>query len=87
MIYTILSKMSRNATKTENWEASVIVVWLNDDTNVHKSSFILVIASHVVQRIRIARFSVGSCVIDGSDHGYRPTRAQVVNESRPLIDV
>ena len=43
------AKMAWNTAKSEYWEAPVIVVGLNDNSNVHESGFILVIASHVVK--------------------------------------
>ena len=33
--YAINSKMTRNATKTENWEASVSIIWFNDCSDIH----------------------------------------------------
>ena len=41
--------MAWNAAKAEHWEGSVIIVGLNDDSDVHESCLILVIASHEVK--------------------------------------
>ena len=49
VIDTILSKVAWNAAKSENWEASVIVIWFNDCANVHESGLVLVVAAHVVK--------------------------------------
>ena len=46
---SIDAKMARDTAKTEHWEASVIIVGLNDDSDVHESGLILVITSHVVE--------------------------------------
>ena len=73
--------MFRNASKTEDREATIAIVWLNNVANVEKSTFVLVIATHVMERVLLLWVSIRSSVIDGCDKGNSPASAQVVNET------
>ena len=43
------SEMTRDATETEYWEASVRVIWFYDLTNVHKAGLVLVLTTQEVE--------------------------------------
>jgi len=56
--------MARDTTESENWEAPIAVIWLDDLAHVIESRFILILCTHVMHRARVAWFSIGSSVID-----------------------
>lgn len=57
--------MARDATESEDWEAPITVIGLNDLANVIESRLVLILCPHVMQRARVAWFSIRSSVIDG----------------------
>ena len=57
-----------NSTETENWEAPIEIVWLDDATHIHKRLFVLVGArTHVMEGIRQSWVTIASSVVDCSN--------------------
>ena len=82
MVCRILADMSWYTTKTKHWEASIIVIWLKNITNWEKSLFILVVLTHVVERIGVCRIAVWSCIINSTYDWDLPTRSKIVRQWR-----
>ena len=49
VVYTILTKMTRNTAKTEDSKESVIVIWFNNCTDIQDSLLILVVAFKIMK--------------------------------------
>jgi len=49
VVNTIDAEMSRNTTESKDWEASIVVVWLNNSTDIEESSLVLVVSTHVMK--------------------------------------
>ena len=87
MADTINAKMTRDATKSKYWETPVAVIWLYYLSDIPKCALILVVLAKIVKRTLLAGVTVGSRVVDGGNQGYCPTSSQVVNETRPCVDL
>lgn len=74
--------MTGDSTEAEDWEAPVIVVGLNDTTNIDKSRLILVAGTHEVERVPVAGVTVRGCVVDGTHHRDLPASAEVIDKGR-----
>ena len=72
----------RDASKSENRETSIGVVWLYDLADIEKGSLILIWAlTNVMKGTFWGGFAVTSRIIDGGHQTNLPSRAQIVNES------
>ena len=78
--------MPWDSTEAEHREAFVIVVRLDNTAHICESWLVLVVASKIVKRLRIAWLSVWSRVVDSTNHGNRPAGAKIVNERRSHVD-
>ena len=58
VVNTVLTKVTGNTSETEDGEAFVIVVGLNDHANVHESRLVLVVGTHEVKRVLTAGVTV-----------------------------
>ena len=73
-----------DSTETENWEALIEIVWLDDATYIHERLFVLVgSCTHVMERVRHSRSAIAPRVVDCGNEGNLPAWAQVVHKTWP----
>ena len=76
--------MAWDSTKTENWEAPVEIVWLNDAANIQERLFVLVCAwAHIMEGVGQIRCTIAPRVVYCANEWNLPTWAQVVHEAWP----
>jgi len=66
----------RLAAKAEDWERLIVVIRLYNATNIPKSLLVLIwLVATVVERLRIGRNAIASCVINAGNEANLPARA------------
>ena len=73
MVRRIQVQMARDASKAEDWEASVRIVWLNDHAHVEKGRLILVVLAEVMERVWTCWVAIRLSVVDGCNERDAPT--------------
>ena len=78
-----------DATEAKHGETAIVIVWLHNLADVPESLLVLVLVIRIIEvkRAHLIWVAITCRVIDGGNERYLPTRAQVINESRALINL